>query len=59
MSTINKDKKCWIVLQLHTNKTEGEMKKMWKEKWYKLVKNVARKHSEMYPEKRKEDRLNK
>tara|TARA_R100000995_G_scaffold1584_2_gene1045 strand:- start:65 stop:211 length:147 start_codon:yes stop_codon:yes gene_type:complete len=23
------------------NKTEGDMKKMWKEKWYKLVKNVA------------------
>ena len=23
------------------NKTEGEMKEMWKQKWHKLVKNVA------------------
>ena len=34
-----------------------EMKAMWKEKWYKLVKNVARRHHQMYP-KFKEDRLN-
>jgi len=34
------------------------MKKMWKEKWYKLVKNVARRHQEMYPKIREEDRLN-
>ena len=24
------------------NKTEGEMKEMWKQKWHELVKNVAR-----------------
>ena len=24
------------------NKTEGEMKEMWKHKWHELVKNVAR-----------------
>ena len=23
------------------NKTEGEMKEMWKQKWHELVKNVA------------------
>jgi len=40
-------------------KTNGDMRKMWEKKWYEGVKNVARKHSEMYPEKRKEDRLNK
>ena len=35
-----------------------EMKEMWKEKWYKLVKNVARRHNEMYPKIREKDRLN-
>jgi|TARA_R110000796_G_scaffold24039_1_gene68749 hypothetical protein len=35
-----------------------EMKEMWKEKWHELVRNVARRHREMYP-KFKEDRLNK
>ena len=59
MSTINKDIKQLDSIANAYNKTEGEMKKMWKEKWYKLVKNVARRHNEMYPEKRKEDRLNK
>jgi len=59
MSTINKDIKQLDSIAIAYNKTEGEIKKMWKEKWYKLVKNVARRHSEMYPEKRKEDRLNK
>ena len=28
------------------NKTEGEMKKMWKQKWHELVKNVARRMDE-------------
>ena len=35
-----------------------EMKAMWKEKWYQGVKNVARRHQEMYPKIREEDRLN-
>jgi len=35
-----------------------QMKEMWKEKWHELVRNVARRHREMYP-KFKEDRLNK
>ena len=28
------------------NKTEGEMKEMWKQKWHDLVKNVARRMDE-------------
>jgi|TARA_B110000285_G_C14699518_1_gene412799 hypothetical protein len=40
------------------SKTKGDMKEMWKQKWYKLVKNVARRHNEMYPKIREEDRLN-
>jgi len=59
MNIIDKDIKQLDSIANAYNKTEGEMKKMWKEKWYKLVKNVARRHNEMYPEKRKEDRLNK
>jgi len=58
MSTINKDIKQLDNIAIAYNKTEGDMKKMWKEKWYKLVKNVARRHQEMYPKIREEDRLN-
>ena len=28
------------------NKTEGDMKEMWKQKWHELVKNVARRMDE-------------
>jgi hypothetical protein len=28
------------------NKTEGEIKEMWKQKWHELVKNVARRMDE-------------
>ena len=28
------------------NKTEGEMKEMWNQKWHELVKNVARRIDE-------------
>jgi len=28
------------------NKTEGEMREMWKQKWHELVKNVARRMDE-------------
>ena len=58
MNIIDKDIKQLDSIANAYNKTEGEMKEMWKQKWYKLVKNVARRHSEMYP-KIKEDRLNK
>ena len=58
MSTINKDIKQLDNIANAYNKTEGDMKKMWKEKWYKLVKNVARRHQEMNPKIREEDRLN-
>ena len=58
MSTIDKDIKQLDNIAIAYNKTEGDMKKMWKEKWYKLVKNVARRHKEMYPKIREEDRLN-
>jgi len=58
MSTIDKDIKQLDNIANAYNKTEGDMKKMWKKKWYKLVKNVARRHQEMYPKIREEDRLN-
>ena len=58
MTTIDKDIKQLDNIAITYNKTEGDMKKMWKEKWYKLVKNVARRHQEMYPKIREEDRLN-
>ena len=58
MSTIEEEMKRLDNIANMYNKTEGDMKKMWKEKWYKLVKNVARRHSEMYPKIREEDRLN-
>ena len=57
MSTIEEEMKRLDNIANMYNKTEGDMKKMWKEKWYKLVKNVARRHHQMYP-KFKEDRLN-
>ena len=57
MSTIEEEMKRQDNIANMYNKTEGDMKKMWKEKWYKLVKNVARRHQQMYP-KFKEDRLN-
>ena len=58
MSTIDKDIKQLDNIANAYNKTEGDMKKMWKEKWYKLVKNVARRHQELYPKIREKDRLN-
>jgi len=58
MSTINKDIKQLDSIANAYNKTKGDMKEMWKQKWYKLVKNVARRHNEMYPKIREEDRLN-
>jgi hypothetical protein len=30
-------------------KTEGDMKRMWKKKWYQGVKNVARRYESMLP----------
>ena len=58
MSTINKDIKQLDSIANAYNKTDGDMKEMWKQKWYKLVKNVARRHNEMYPKIKEEDRLN-
>ena len=57
MSTIDKDIKQLDNIAIAYNKTEGDMKKMWKEKWYQGVKNVARRYEQMYP-KITYDRLN-
>ena len=57
MSTIEEEMKRLDNIANMYNKTEGDMKKMWKEKWYQGVKNVARRYEQMYP-KFKEDRLN-
>ena len=58
MSPINKDIKQLDSIANAYSKTKGDMKEMWKQKWYKLVENVARRHREMYPEIKEEDRLN-
>ena len=59
MNTINKDQAMLDKIANAYYKAESkEIKEMWKEKWYKLVKNVARRHQEMYPKIREEDRLN-
>jgi len=57
MSTIDKDIKQLDNIAIAYNKTEGDMKKMWKEKWYQGVKNVAKRYEQMYP-KITYDRLN-
>ena len=57
MNTIEQDLRRLNNIANMYNKTGGDMKEMWKQKWYKLVKNVARRHQDMYP-KFKEDRLN-
>ena len=38
------------------NKTEGDMKAMWKKKWYQLTKDIARRYESMLPQDHK-DRL--
>ena len=41
MSTIEREMQRLNKIANLCNKTEGEMKEMWKQKWHKLVKNVA------------------
>ena len=31
------------------NKTEGDIKAMWKKKWYQLTKDIARRYESMLP----------
>ena len=42
MSTIKKDLKRLDSIASMYHKTSGDMKEMWKNKWYKLVKIIAR-----------------
>ena len=42
MSTIKEDQKRLDNIANSYNKTSGEMKKMWKKKWYELVKQIGR-----------------
>ena len=41
MNTIGRDLRRLNNIANMYNKTGGEMKEMWKQKWHKLVKNVA------------------
>jgi len=41
MNTIEQDLRRLNNIANMYNKTDGEMKEMWKQKWHKLVKNVA------------------
>ncbi len=42
MSTIKEDQKRLDNIANTYNKTSGEMKEMWKKKWYELVKQIGR-----------------
>ena len=46
MNTIEKEMQRLNKIANLYNKTEGEMKEMWKQKWHELVKNVARRIDE-------------
>ena len=46
MSTIEQEMQRLNKIANLCNKTEGEMKEMWKQKWHELVKNVARRMDE-------------
>ncbi len=43
MSTIKEDQRRLDNIANTYNKTSGEMKEMWKKKWYELVKQIGRK----------------
>ncbi len=42
MSTIKEDQKRLDNIANTYNKTKGEMREMWKKKWYELVKQIGR-----------------
>ncbi len=42
MSTIKEDQKRLDNIANTYNKTSGEMREMWKKKWYELVKQIGR-----------------
>ena len=46
MNTIEREMQRLNKIANLCNKTEGEMKEMWKQKWHELVKNVARRMDE-------------
>ena len=46
MSTIKEDQRRLDNIANTYNKTSGEMKEMWKKKWYELVKIIGRKLNE-------------
>ena len=43
MSTIKEDQRRLDNIANTYNKTKGEMKEMWKKKWYELIKEIGRK----------------
>mgnify|MGYP001254736925 FL=1 len=43
MSTIKEDQRRLDNIANTYNKTKGEMREMWKKKWYELVKEIGRK----------------
>ena len=46
MSTIKKDLKRLDSIASMYHKTSGDMKEMWRKKWYELVKIIGRKRDE-------------
>ena len=46
MNTIKKDQRRLDNIANMYNKTSGDMKEMWKKKWYELVKVIGRKLNE-------------
>ncbi len=56
MSTLELETKRLNNIKKMYDKTTGDMKKMWKKKWFQLTKNISRRYDSMLPADH-EDRL--
>ena len=56
MSTLELETKRLNNIKKMYDKTTGDMKKMWKKKWFQLTKNISRRYDSMLPTDH-EDRL--
>jgi len=56
MSTLELETKRLNNIKKMYDKTTGDMKKMWKKKWFQLTKNISRRYDSMLPTDHK-DRL--
>ena len=49
MSTLELETKRLNNIKKMYDKTTGDMKKMWKKKWFQLTKNISRRYDSMLP----------